>query len=219
MRSTYGLNIVYVRFSAIFSTPRCRYPITHSSPITFSPSSRKMTRSTPWVAGCCGPILMTSSFASRNVSSRVATCVSRLGGESVFGSVIDSLPALNPQIDLHPLTILLQNPVIFPQRMPLPTLRQQNAFQVRMPIKPDPKHVEDFSLQPIGRRPDRYGTRQALTVGNAGGHANALVPGKRIQHPDHIKLLLALRIMHGSDVHAVIELFFVPQDLQNRRDQ
>src|SRR5579871_749032 len=46
--------------------------MTHSRPRTFSPSSRKITRNTPCVAGCCGPMLMTSSFASRKVLSGVS---------------------------------------------------------------------------------------------------------------------------------------------------
>src|SRR5579862_9596033 len=155
MRSTYGLNIVYVRLSAIFSTPRCRYPMTHSSPRTFSPSSLRMTRSTPCVAGCCGPILMTSSFASRYVFS----CALRSSGEIVRESVIydfglsmilcvlcsesysPSLSALDPQVDLHPLVVLLQNPIIFAQRMTLPSIRQQNPFHIRMPIELDSEHV------------------------------------------------------------------------------
>src|SRR5580698_7749921 len=109
MRSTYGLNIVYVRCSPIFSTPRCRYPITHSRPSTFSPSSRRITRSTPCVAGCCGPMLMMSSLASRKVLSWLPSS----SGESVvLGSVIfdhcfdlllDLLPAFDAQVDLHPL--------------------------------------------------------------------------------------------------------------------
>src|SRR5216683_1391834 len=69
MRSTYGANCWYVRFSPIFSTPRCRYPITHSVPMTFSPSSLRITRSTPCVEGCCGPMLSTSSVESRKVVS------------------------------------------------------------------------------------------------------------------------------------------------------
>ena len=38
-----------------------------SVPSTFSPSSLRMTRSTPCVDGCCGPMLRTSSVESRNV--------------------------------------------------------------------------------------------------------------------------------------------------------
>src|SRR5829696_1951692 len=103
MRSTYGLNCAYVRFSAIFSTPRCRYPMMHSVPITFSPSSFRMTRSTPWVEGCCGPILSTNSVASRNVDSGM--CL---------------LAALDVQVLLHPTVVLLDQAVFLPQREALP---------------------------------------------------------------------------------------------------
>src|SRR5579864_6122420 len=201
--------------------------MTHSSPMTFSPSSRRITRSTPCVAGCCGPMLMTSSLASRNVLSGV----SRSSGESVLGSVIaeilrvpsaeilrvscqprsreiqtrpqeiqpqsgdgmqptaqavgetekeqpapkgrkkfanriplgrpisiqSSLPALDPQINLHPLIILLQDSVILSQRISLPPVGQQNALHVRMPVELNPKHVENFTLQPVGSRPQRNG--------------------------------------------------------------
>src|SRR5580658_746079 len=135
--------------------------MTHSSPKTFSPSRRKITRSTPWVAGCCGPILMTSSLASRNVLSGV----SRSSGESEVGSVMTQswvlglwlLAALDSQVDLHPLVVLLQNAVVFAQGMTLPTIGQQNPLHVRMPVELDAEHVEDFALQPIGGRPDRYG--------------------------------------------------------------
>src|SRR5277367_1574037 len=100
--------------------------MTHSRPRTFSPSSRRITRSTPCVAGCCGPILMTSSLASRNGFSGV----SRSRFESVMGSVMNSvlvvgrwllvvgshswslLAALDSQVDLHPLVVLLQDAVI-----------------------------------------------------------------------------------------------------------
>src|ERR1700683_5051771 len=76
-----------VRFSAIFSTPRCRYPMTHSVPRTFSPSSFRMTRNTPCVAGCWGPMLMMSSFESRYGFSGG----SRWRGDSESGSVLDYL--------------------------------------------------------------------------------------------------------------------------------
>src|ERR1039458_936823 len=90
--------------------------------MTFSPSRRRMTRSTPWVAGCCGPILMTSSLASRSVLSGV----SRSSGESEVGSVMVwaldlwLLAAFDSKIDLYPLIVLLQDAVVRSQGMALP---------------------------------------------------------------------------------------------------
>src|SRR2546422_10070655 len=45
--------------------------MTRSVPITFSPSSLRITRNTPCVEGCCGPILSTSSLESRKVVSGI----------------------------------------------------------------------------------------------------------------------------------------------------
>src|SRR5215469_10955958 len=99
--------------------------MTHSRPRTFSPSRRRMTRSTPWVAGCCGPMLMTSSLASRNVLSGV----SRSRGESALGfSVISLLAALDSQVDLHPFVVLLNNSVVLAQRMTFPSVGKQDAL-------------------------------------------------------------------------------------------
>src|SRR5512138_710756 len=42
----------------IFSMPVWRYPMTGLSETTVSPSSSMIRRSTPWVEGCCGPMLM-----------------------------------------------------------------------------------------------------------------------------------------------------------------
>src|SRR5579863_10253429 len=129
-------------------------------------------------------MLMTSSFASRNVLSGV----SRSSGESVFGSVIDSvvslspwpwlLPALDAQVDLHPLVVLLQDAVILAQGMSLPAVGQEDSLHVRMSVKLDAEHVVDFALQPVRGRPDGDGTRQALAFGNARGYADAFVARK-----------------------------------------
>src|SRR5208282_5822027 len=151
--------------------------MTHSSPITFSPSRRRITRSTPCVAGCCGPILITSSLASRKGFSGV----SRSRCESVCGSVIlFSLAAFNPQVDLHPFVVLLQDVVILAQGVSLPAVGQQNALQVRMSIKLDAKHVVDFALQPVGGWPNGHRARQALAVQNLRCHTNALIARKGI---------------------------------------
>jgi hypothetical protein len=39
--------------------PVCRYPTTSRASLTVSPSSSRISRSTPCVEGCCGPMLTT----------------------------------------------------------------------------------------------------------------------------------------------------------------
>src|SRR5206468_3583299 len=48
--------------------------MTTSASTTFSPSRRSTTRSTPCVLGCCGPMLITSSFVS-NIAPRTLSTV------------------------------------------------------------------------------------------------------------------------------------------------
>src|SRR5271168_3482993 len=192
--------------------------MTHSRPRTFSPSSRRITRSTPCVAGCCGPMLMTSSLASRKVLSWLSSS----SGESVvLGSVISILtarfllPAFDAQVDLHPLVVLLQDAVILAQGMSLPAVGKQDAFHVGMPVKLDAEHVIHFALQPVRPWPDRNRTGQGRAVEDLRFHADAFIAREGIKHPDDIELLLARGVMHGGDVHAIIELLFVAENLKN----
>src|SRR5579862_5177720 len=110
----------------------------HSVPITFSPSSLRMTRSTPCVDGCCGPIFRTSSVESKNVTS----------------AIYRLLAAFDPEVLLHPALVLLQNSVILAQRVSFPFLGHQNAAHVRMTFEFNPEHVEDFAFQPVRRQVD-----------------------------------------------------------------
>src|SRR5713226_5713041 len=125
------------------------------------------------------------------------------------------LATFNSQVDLHPLIVLLQDSVVLAQGMALPAVRKQNALEVRMSIELDAEHVEGLALQPVGRRPEGDRTWQALAIGDERLHADALVARKRIEHPDHVELFLALGIMHGGDVDAVVELLPVAEDLKN----
>src|SRR5580698_415548 len=108
--------------------------MTQSAPRTFSPSSLRMTRSTPWVDGCCGPMLRTSSVESRNVAS----------------GILVSLTAFDIQVFLHPAIVLLKDPVILAQRVALPFLGQKNAAHIGVAREFDAEHIEDLALQPIG---------------------------------------------------------------------
>src|ERR1035441_3219816 len=113
--------------------------MTQSVPRIFSPSSLRITLSTPCVDGCCGPMLRISSVESRKVSGMFL------------------LAAFDAQILLHPAHVLLQDAVILAQRVTLPVFRHQNAPQVRVAGEADAEHVEHLALQPIGRQvpPDR----------------------------------------------------------------
>src|SRR5579872_7354768 len=113
--------------------------MTQSVPRTFSPSSLRITRSTPWVDGCCGPILRTNSVESRKVASGMA-----------------SLTAFDIQVFLDPAIVLLENRVILAQGVALPFLGQEDPPHVRMARELDSEHVEDFALQPVRGQMDPY---------------------------------------------------------------
>src|ERR1022692_2980710 len=103
----------------------------HSVPRTFSPSSLRMTRSTPCVEGCCGPMLSTNSVESRKVESGIPR----------------SLAAFDSQIFLHPALVLPENSVVLAQRMALPLVGHQDAPHVGMPGEFDAKHIVHLAFQ------------------------------------------------------------------------
>src|SRR5438552_18742958 len=64
-----------------FSIPVWRYPITGLMETTFSPSSSITRRSTPWVEGCCGPMLIVMVLNS----GVVAMAIESGAGAARFG--------------------------------------------------------------------------------------------------------------------------------------
>src|SRR6266567_7728497 len=199
MRSTYGLNITYVRFSAIFSTPRCRYPMMHSVPITFSPSSFKITRSTPCVEGCCGPILRTNSVESRNVVSGM-----------------DLLAALDVQILPYPALVLLNQAVFLAQREAFPLFGEQDAAHVRVAFKLNAEHVEDLAFQPVCGGVHRRGRRRLEAIGDCGLDPDSFVPGEAIEDVDYVETLGPLWVIDGGEIDEVIEIGFKFQEFEYR---
>src|SRR5450432_3339308 len=143
----------------------------HSVPSTFSPSSFRITRSTPCVDGCCGPMLSTSSVESRKVWSGIPASL-----------VHGSLAAFNSQVFLHPFLVLLKNPVILAQRIPLPLLRQQDPLHVRVTRKLDAEHIEHFTFQPVGRQVDLHRGLRLVAIGDIGLQPHPLIPREAIQN-------------------------------------
>src|ERR1017187_1813838 len=161
----------------------------HSVPRTFSPSSLRMTRSTPCVEGCWGPILSTNSVESKNVESGIQT----------------SLAAFDTHILLHPALVLLQDPVVLAQRIALPFLGQQDTTHVRMPGKLDAEHVEHFALQPVRRQVYTNGGLGFVAIGDVGLDPHPFVAGKTIENVDHVEPLGALEPVDCGDIDQVVE--------------
>src|SRR3954453_14481312 len=138
--------------------------MTHSVPRTFSPSSLRMTRSTPWVDGCCGPMLRTSSVESRKVESGIPR----------------SLAAFDSQVFLHPALILLENSVILTQGVALPLVGHEDAPHVGVSGEFDAEHVVDFALEPVGGEVHADGGLGLISIGDVGLDAHALVAGEAI---------------------------------------
>src|SRR5438445_4507596 len=152
----------------------------HSVPITFSPSSFKITRSTPWVEGCCGPILRTNSVESRNVASGM-----------------DLLAAFDVQVLLHPSIVLLNQAIFFSQRKALPLLWEQNAAHIGMAFKLNAEHVEYLALDPVRSGVHGGGGSGLAAVGDRRLDPDSLVAGETVENVEQVEPVGPLRIIDG----------------------
>src|SRR5271155_2659846 len=109
---------------------------------TVSPSISTTRRKTPWVDGCCGPML-TTMVVSPDPST---TCGSSSDAVET-NSVIGRTRCLSLPVALHR--------IIFAQRMTFPLIRHHDAAQVRVPREAHAEEVEDLALIEVRRRPDR----------------------------------------------------------------
>src|SRR5579883_385843 len=105
---------------------------------TVSPSSSISRRSTPWVDGCCGPMLRTMRrcpVAVWTVSRSAATS----GGIAV-SLILNSIPG---------------DGIILAQRMPFPIVGHHDAPQIGVIDEADAEEIENFALVPIRPAPHR----------------------------------------------------------------
>src|SRR6185369_12616665 len=106
--------------------------------VTISPSSISLSRNTPCVLGCCGPMLM-SIISVRNISILSA--------------------------ELHVIPVVPPGRIFLPQRVPLPFIGEQDAAQVRMTLEGDAQEIEGLPFVPVSRAPDVYDARGRLLIG------------------------------------------------------
>src|ERR1035441_8234252 len=174
--------------------------MTQLVPRTFSPSSLRMTRSTPCVDGCCGPMLMTSSVESKNVASGIR----------------GSLSAFDTQVLPNPALVLPKNRIILSQRVALPLLGHEYPLHVRVPGELDAEHIEHLAFQPVGRQVDAHGGLGLEAVGDVGLDPHPLVARETVNHVDQIEALGPLGPVHRRNVHQIIEVRFELEVLQHR---
>src|SRR5690348_14478845 len=107
---------------------------------TVSPSSSSATRSTPWVEGCCGPMLrvMVSVRTVRDLPG--LELPQRRRGLQAGGRVVG-------EGDL-----LVAERRVLPQRPAHPVLGEEDAGHVRVPREDDAVEVEGLALVPVRRR-------------------------------------------------------------------
>src|SRR3954452_20891972 len=119
--------------------------------LTTSPSSVQKRRSTPWVAGCCGPMLTVNSSVSGSTSS---TGVSRVpvigssGSEWTTGSVIPARQLVFVEGEQNGLPAHREVP---PLREALVVLGHEDPAQVGVAIELHAEHVVDLALLEVGR--------------------------------------------------------------------
>src|SRR5690242_18680807 len=118
---------------------------------TTSPSSSNSTRSTPWVLGCCGPMLMW-----RVLRIRCASIVIGLASQLVAAAGAKDLPGGRE------IYRLAADRVVAPQGMALPPVRHHDPRQVRVPVELDAEQVEHLTLVPVGARKDVGHARGAV---------------------------------------------------------
>src|SRR5580700_11036918 len=104
---------------------------------TISPFNSRITRNTPCVDGCCGPMFRTIVCASPVGVSTVVV----IGHAALFAKLLRGTSSV-------PL-----GRIVLAQRVPFPIVRHQDAPQIRMSLKADAEQVVTLALVPIGRRP------------------------------------------------------------------
>src|SRR5947199_9076207 len=173
---------------------------------TVAPSSSSMSRGTPWVLGCCGPMLMIivwSSVISTSTSSLTdaprrtaprssaltAELVSRRGlsswepsSVSAVRSVIGTSPRSRRFFELHGNAA---DRIVLAEGVTLPVVGHQDPREVGMSVEDDPEHVVDLALHGLGTREELEQRRQrGLPLRYLGPDADAspLIHRKQADH-------------------------------------
>src|SRR5437016_2600059 len=168
-----------------------------------SPSSSSATRSTPWVEGCCGPML--------SVMVSVRTVPDLLRGELLQGR-IGQLPARRVVGERH---LLVAERRVLAQRPAHPVLGQQDAGQPGMPGELDAVEVVGLAFVPVGGGPHACDARHArVLLAHGDLERDPRRAREREQPVDHLEARIARQPVHARDPgqHGEFELGVIAQE-------
>src|SRR5215472_10182338 len=178
-----------------------------------SPSSSSRRRSTPWVDGCCGPMLSTMV--------RVPVCSFSWSSWSRWTSSSEWIPV---SIAIFPLVARARHRVVFPQRIAFPVFGKHDPPQVWMVPEANAEQVERLALIPVSRPVDgNRGFDFRIRAGNACLQPEAALVRHGLQVINDFKARLggiSIDAGNRSEPFEFVILFQTPESVQDvfRRD-
>src|SRR3954454_4925709 len=151
---------------------------------TTSPSSVVGRRSTPWVAGWCGPMLSVNSSSWSSSSAPIRSIVTERS-RSRYGTPVGSMSVIPARV-----LVLVEGEQdglaahreVAPLRVAGVVLRHQDAAHVRVAVEDDAEHVVDLALLVVGGGEEVDHRRQArLVAAQARPHVEAVAALHRDQ--------------------------------------
>src|ERR671922_1670791 len=135
---------------------------------TISPSSVVSRRSTPWVAGWCGPMLILRSSSCSSPIGSIVTERSRSRYGTLSGSVIVPGSSVIPARELRLVEGvddgLAAHREVAPLREALVVLRHEDAAHVRVALEDHAEHVVDLALLEVRGGVQVHDGREARIV-------------------------------------------------------
>src|SRR5271155_1129284 len=188
--------------------------------MTVSPSISRISRSTPCVDGCCGPMLTTirspgsplraasttwfQSWPMRAIKvSEPSSCAVFMASSSVVG------PPLVGRGNLRALVFHRDaaERVVLALRMSLPVVGHLDAGQRRVAVEDDAEEVVGLALVPVVGRVDREQRGDVrVTVWRSNFQSDATAMGDRAQRVHPVQLASGfVRVVHAVDAQAQLE--------------
>src|SRR5688572_3687872 len=194
---------------------------------TISPSSVVSSRSTPWVAGWCGPMLIVRSSSCSSPIGAIVTERSRSRYGTSSASVIvpgrrrSVIPARELRLVVGVDDRLAAHGEVAPLRIALVVLRHEDAAHVRMAVEHDAEHVEHLALLEVRGGVDVDDGRHVRVVhSEPGADVEAVDALHREQLVVNAEPRLGREVVHAVHAHEPLPrlLVLVPEVAEHVAD-